>query len=53
MDDWGGRGISQNDIDIAAHLHPEIKEEYSFYTISSPLKFRRLNGSESFYIITC
>lgn len=52
MDDWGGREISQNDIEIAAYLHPEIKGECPFYNISSQLAFpsaERLRGiGESF-----
>lgn len=34
---WGGRYVSQSDVKVAAHLHPEIVGEYSRYNISARL----------------
>jgi len=44
---WGGRYVSQTDIDVAAHMHPRIKGEYPHYNIDAQLTFpdrSRLEG---------
>jgi len=52
IDDWGGRKISQTDIDIAVYLHPDTKGDYPTYNIDSRLTLpsaERLRGiGESF-----
>lgn len=44
---WGGRYVSQDDVQLAAALHPNIRGKYPNYNISSrlvrPLR-ARLNG---------
>ena len=45
--DWGGREISQNDIEIAASIHPGTKGEYPRYNIDSGMTLpsaERLRG---------
>ncbi|MGV1099148.1 hypothetical protein ACUUL3_07000 [Thiovibrio sp. JS02] len=37
IENWAGRYISQSDVEIAAHLHPDIFGKYSRYNISSRL----------------
>lgn len=34
---WSGRYVSESDVEIAAHLHPEITGRHPFYNISSRL----------------
>jgi hypothetical protein len=34
---WGGRYISQSDVEVAVELHPTIRGEYPFFNISSRL----------------
>lgn len=44
---WAGRYVSTSDVEVAAHLHPEICGEYPHYNISSRLvrpNQRRLTG---------
>ena len=36
---WGGRYVSQDDVTVAAFLHPEIKGNYPFFNISSNLTY--------------
>ena len=33
IEDWGGRYVSQADVEVAAHLHPEIWGKYPRYNI--------------------
>jgi len=37
IEQWAGRYVSQSDVEIAAHLHPEILGSHPFYNISSRL----------------
>lgn len=37
IEDWGGRYVSQTDVDVAAHLHPEIKGTYPYFNVSAEL----------------
>lgn len=37
IENWAGRYISQSDVEVAAHMHPEIIGSYPFYNISSRL----------------
>ena len=37
IENWAGRYVSQSDVEIAAHLHPDISGKYSRYNISSRL----------------
>ncbi|MDQ0316387.1 hypothetical protein J2S73_002844 [Amorphus orientalis] len=37
IENWGGRYVSQTDVDLAAHLHPDIFGSYPYYNISSKL----------------
>jgi len=34
---WAGRYVSTSDVDVAAHIHPEVKGRYPFYNISARL----------------
>jgi hypothetical protein len=34
---WGGRYVSQSDVEVAAELHPEIRGQYPRYNISGRL----------------
>lgn len=34
IENWGGRYVSQTDVDVAATLHPEISGSYPRYNIS-------------------
>ena len=49
---WCGRYISTSDVDVAAHMHPEIHGKYPYFNISARLirpSNDRLNGlSEAF-----
>ncbi|MFZ4288266.1 hypothetical protein [Variovorax sp. HJSM1_2] len=52
IEKWGGRYVSQSDVEVAAHLHPKIRGKYPHYNISSRLtepSTERLTGvSEAF-----
>ena len=52
IEKWGGRYVSQSDVEIAAHLHPDVIGTYPMFNISSRLtrpNDRRLIGvSEAF-----
>jgi hypothetical protein len=37
IESWGGRYVSQSDVEIAAYLHPEIRGKYPFYNLSTGL----------------
>jgi hypothetical protein len=37
IEKWSGRYISQSDVDVAAHIHPEVKGYYPYFNISSRL----------------
>jgi hypothetical protein len=37
IEKWGGRYVSQADVEVAAELHPEIRGEYPHFNISSRL----------------
>ncbi len=37
IEQWGGRYVSQADVDVAAELHPEIRGKYPYFNISSRL----------------
>jgi hypothetical protein len=34
---WAGRYVSTSDVDVAAHMHPDVKGSYPFYNISARL----------------
>lgn len=34
---WGGRYVSQSDVEVAAHIHPEIFGSYPHFNIASRL----------------
>lgn len=34
---WAGRYVSSHDVDVAAHLHPNVRGKYPYYNISSKL----------------
>ncbi|GHB40353.1 hypothetical protein GCM10007094_32100 [Pseudovibrio japonicus] len=52
IEEWGGRYVSQADVEVAAWLHPKIKGTYPYYNISARLILpseHRLNDiSEAF-----
>ena len=52
IEKWGGRYVSTSDVDVAAHLHPEVEGTYPYFNISSRLTLpsdERLKGiGESF-----
>lgn len=37
IEKWAGRYVSQSDVEVAAHLHPDIYGEYPHFNISSRL----------------
>lgn len=37
IEQWAGRYVSQNDVEVAATLHPDIIGEYPYYNISNRL----------------
>ncbi|WP_456638531.1 hypothetical protein [Bradyrhizobium sp. USDA 10063] len=37
IEDWGGRYVSQSDVEVAAELHPEIRGTYPHFNISARL----------------
>lgn len=44
---WCGRYVSLSDVEVAAHLHPEIKGQYPYFNISKLLtepSLERLEG---------
>lgn len=51
IEKWAGRYVSQNDVEVAAYLHPEIKGKYPNFNISSnltePSRSRLVNISEA------
>lgn len=47
VEKWGGRYVSQSDVEVAAHLHPSIHGRYPRFNISARLVLpndRRLEG---------
>ena len=52
VESWGGRYVSQSDVEVAAALHPGIKGTYPYYNISSrltwPSEDRLANIGEAF-----
>ncbi|MBB3315086.1 hypothetical protein FHT77_000928 [Rhizobium sp. BK181] len=34
---WGGRYVSQNDVEVAAHMHPDVFGSYPHFNIASRL----------------
>lgn len=47
IEKWGGRYVSQSDVEVAAHLHTEVVGKYPLYNLSSGLtepKKSRLNS---------
>lgn len=34
---WAGRYVSSSDVEVAAHLHPDIRGQYPYFNISSKL----------------
>ncbi len=47
IEKWGGRYVSQSDVDVAAELHPDIKGTYPYFNISRRLTLpseSRLDG---------
>lgn len=39
VEEWAGRYVSQSDVEVAAHLHPEVSGTYPRFTISSKLNW--------------
>jgi len=39
IEKWGGRYVSQSDVEVAGQLHPKIKGNYPHYNISTKLTF--------------
>ncbi|WP_417733415.1 hypothetical protein [Roseovarius sp.] len=37
IENWGGRYVSQSDVEVAAWLHPDIKGTYPYFNISARL----------------
>lgn len=37
IEKWAGRYVSTSDVEVAAHLHPEIKGKYPHFNISARL----------------
>jgi hypothetical protein len=37
IEKWGGRYVSQSDVEVAAELHPKIKGTYPYFNISARL----------------
>lgn len=49
IEKWGGRYVSQYDVEVAAYMHPSIKGTYPHYNISARLTLPaddRLEGIE-------
>jgi hypothetical protein len=49
IENWGGRYVSQSDVEVAAHMHPEIFGSYPYFNFSSKLTLpseSRLDGVE-------
>ncbi|MDW9643962.1 hypothetical protein GOB48_19425 [Sinorhizobium meliloti] len=47
IEKWGGRYVSQSDVEVAANIHPEIFGRYPHYNIGAKLvqpAFSRLDG---------
>lgn len=52
IEKWGGRYVSQNDVEVAAELHPRISGEYPHFNLSKKLtqpSDARLNGIAEAY----
>lgn len=49
---WAGRYVSQSDVEVAAHMHPQIHGTYPYFNISSrltqPSKNRLTGIAEAF-----
>lgn len=37
IEQWCGRYISRSDVDVAAHMHPEIHGQYPYFNLSARL----------------
>jgi hypothetical protein len=37
IEKWGGRYVSQSDVEVAAQMHPKVKGKYPYYNISARL----------------
>lgn len=37
IEDWGGRYVSQSDVEVAVQLHPKIRGTYPYFNISRRL----------------
>jgi len=37
IEKWGGRYVSQSDVEVAAYMHPRIEGTYPYYNISARL----------------
>lgn len=52
IEEWGGRYVSQSDVEVAAQLHPDINGTYPHFNISArltePSRERLKNISEAF-----
>ncbi|WP_426320470.1 hypothetical protein [Pseudoduganella sp. R-43] len=52
IEKWGGRYVSESDVEVAAALHPEIRGTYPYFNISArltePSKARLSSVSEAF-----
>ncbi|NWB51886.1 hypothetical protein [Pseudomonas sp. F8002] len=40
---WAGRYVSSSDVEVAAHLHPDIRGRYPYFNISSRLTSPSIN----------
>ena len=52
IEKWGGRYVSQSDVEVAATLHPDIFGDYPYYNINGNLTApsdRRLEGISEAY----
>lgn len=53
IEEWGGRYVSQSDVDVAAYLHPDVQGTYPFFNLSDKLTLPdsfRLNGIGQAYV---
>lgn len=41
IEKWGGRYVSQSDVEVAAYIHPSIRGKYPLYNISAHLTLPR------------
>ncbi len=46
IEKWAGRYVSQNDVEVAASLHSDIKGKHPLYNISSKLTLPKIDRLE-------